>query len=475
MNNALIILILCSFFAGMLLIGYVTSKKTKTMSDFYIGGRTFGTFTTSATQIASAFGGGMMVAHVGIGYAYGFAEFVYVGMAFPLGVWLLSHLLSDSLRDGDYFTTADWMCGLYGDSKALRLATSITTLMVTLSWWISQPVAAGKIIHALTGIPVEIGIIVSVIVVVIYTMSGGMLAVAYTDVLQLCLMVLGVAVLLPITLIKAGGMSSVMSLVPAKNLGLLAPGKSVIIGWIFAVTAGQMVLPIYHQRILAARSSKIAKKSLKSLMISCIIAGAWASVLGMAIFALNPLISDSETAVVWAIENVLPSSIAVFILAAIVAAIVSTADSALHTSITSISRDIYHQLIHPAAKDEEIMHFSKKATVFLGLIGICIGIFVPQVIKLLVLGYTLTASGLLFPLVLGCHWKKVSSRGALAGIISGIAAAIIFSIAIPIFNLSFPAIIPGLITSLVCTVAFSNHTNNKQQLLDQNKKDAQGV
>ena len=57
MNNALIILILCSFFAGMLLIGYVTSKKTKTMSDFYIGGRTFGTFTTSATQIASAFGG----------------------------------------------------------------------------------------------------------------------------------------------------------------------------------------------------------------------------------------------------------------------------------------------------------------------------------------------------------------------------------------------------------------------------------
>lgn len=474
MNNALIILILCSFFAGMLLIGYVTSKKTKTMSDFYIGGRTFGTFTTSATQIASAFGGGMMVAHVGIGYAYGFAEFVYVGMAFPLGVWLLSRFLTNSLRDGEYFTTADWMCGLYGESKSLRLATSVTTLMVTLSWWISQPVAAGKIIHALTGIPLEVGIIVSVIVVVIYTMSGGMLAVAYTDVLQLCLMVLGVAVLLPITLIKAGGISTVMSLVPAQNLGFMAPGKSVIIGWIFAVTAGQMVLPIYHQRILAARTSKIAKKSLKNLMISCIIAGVWASLLGMAIYALNPMISDSETAVVWAIENLLPSSIAVFILAAIVAAIVSTADSALHTSITSISRDIYHQLIHPTAKDEDIMGFSKKATVFLGVIGISIGIFVPQVIKLLVLGYTLTASGLLFPLVLGCHWDKVNSRGALGGIIGGIVAAITFSVAIPIFSWSFPAIIPGLLVSLFCTIIFSNSKNKSTELKDYtNKANAQ--
>lgn len=364
--------------------------------------------------------------------------------------------LTDSLREREYFTTADWMCGLYGESKHLRLATSIATLMVTLSWWISQPVAAGKIIHALTGIPLEVGIIASVIVVVIYTMNGGLLAVAYTDVLQLCLMVLGIVVLLPITMMEAGGLSSILASVPPENVGFMAPGKTVIIGWLFAVTAGQMVLPIYHQRILAARTSAIAKGSLKSLMISCILAGVWASILGMAIYTVNPNITDSETAVVWAIENLIPSGIAVFILAAIVAAIVSTADSALHTSVTSISRDIYHQIIHPAASDKDIMRYSKKATFFLGVVGIVIGIFVPQVIKLLVIGYTLTASGLLFPLVLGCHYKKATSRGALAGILGGITTAISFSIMIPVFGWEFPAIIPGLIASLACTLGFSH-------------------
>lgn len=455
MNNGLILCILGIFFASMLLIGYLTSKKMTTAADFYIGGRNFGTLATSATQIASAFGGGMMVAHVGIGYTYGFAEFVYVGMAFPLGVWLLARFMSGSLREKEYFTTADWMCGLYGESKALRLATSVTTLMVTLSWWISQPVAAGKIIHSLTGLPLWSGILVSVVVVVIYTMNGGLLAVAYTDVLQLCLMILGVVVLLPMALIKAGSISHIMAAVPPENLGFMAPGKTVIIGWLFAVTAGQVVLPIYHQRILAARTVKIAQRGLKNLMFSCLIAGLWASLLGMAIFTLQPGILDSETAVVWAIENILPSGVSVFILAAIVAAIVSTADSALHTSVTSISRDLYHQIVHPDAKDDEIMAYSKLITVLLGVIGLIIGIFIPQVIRLLVIGYTLTASGLLFPLVLGCHWKKATHQGALAGIIGGILTAILFSIAIPHFGWPIPAILPGLIASLCLTVGVS--------------------
>ena len=77
------------FFAGMLVIGAWASRLQKTAADFYVGGRRFGTLTVTATQMASAFGGGMMVAHVGLGYAYGMAEMVYL-LALSAGVVLLA-------------------------------------------------------------------------------------------------------------------------------------------------------------------------------------------------------------------------------------------------------------------------------------------------------------------------------------------------------------------------------------------------
>ncbi len=449
-----LVIVLGAFLVGMLAVGAWASKKQKTASDFYVGGRNFNTLTVTATQIASAFGGGLMVAHVGLGYKFGFSEFIYVGIAIPVGVMLLATLVAGWLRNQNFYTTADWMCYQYGDSKTLRVVSSMVAMLVTMGWWVSQPIAAGKVINALTGIPVNVGIIVSAVVVIIYTMSGGIIAVAYTDVAQLGLMLFGMLILLPLAIAKGGGISEIFAAVPPENLTFIGgAGKKVVLGWILAVLPGQMVLQVYHQRIYAAKSTKVAKQGLYNLAISCVIAGLWASLLGMAIYKINPGL-EKEMAMTWAVMNLLPKAVGVIILGAIVAAIVSTADSALHSTTASITRDLYQVIFKPDASDDEILKFSKKCIIILGIVGVIIGIYMPGVLKVLVLGYTLTSSGLLFPLFLGRFWKRMTKEGAIAGMIGGVGAAFLFSF-LPSLKAIMPAIGAGLITSLVALIVVS--------------------
>ncbi len=152
--------------------------------------------------------------------------------------------------------------------------------------------------------------------------------------------------------------------------------------------------------------------------------------------------------------NVLPSAVGVFILGAIIAAIVSTADSALHSTSACITRDLYQGIFKTDATDEDVLRFSKKCIAALGVVGIIIGLFMPFVLKVLVLGYTLTTSGLLFPLFLGRFWKKANKYGAIAGMAGGIVAVALFEL-IPSLKAIMPSVGAGLITSLVSMVGVS--------------------
>jgi solute:Na+ symporter, SSS family len=441
------------FFAGMLAIGAWASRLQRTAEDFYVGGRRFGTLTVIATQMASAFGGGMMVAHVGLGYAYGVAELVYL-LALAVGVLLLAVLVAGWLRTQDFYTTTDWMVAQYGESRTLRAVTSTVGMLVTMGWWVSQPIAAGKVLEALTGLPMELGIIISAVVVVLYTMWGGIIAVAWTDLAQLGLMIFGMVVLLPLALHHAGGPAAVLASVPPENLGPWAPGKAVVWGWVLAVLPGQMVLQVYHQRIYAARSVRVARRGLFVLAIGCLLAGAWATMLGMSIHSIVPDLPDKDGAMTWAVVNLLPRGVALLVLGAIVAAIVSTADSALHSTASSITRDLYQGIWRPQASDAEILRFSRRCIMALGVVGILIALWLPFIIQVLVLGYTLTAAGLLFPLYLGRFWRRASRAGAIAGMVAGVTVAAAFSFP-PLDALLLPAVAPGLVASLLATVAVS--------------------
>jgi len=291
-------------------------------------------------------------------------------------------------------------------------------------------------------------------------MYGGIIAVAYTDVAQLGLMIFAVVIILPLAISEAGGLDVIFATVPEANLGLTAPGNDVIWAWALAVLPGQMVIQTYHQRIYAAKSEKVARQGLYNLAISSVVAGVWASLLGMAIYTIHSGLEDQEQAMMWIVMEILPEIAAVFVIAAIVAAIVSTADSALHCTAASITRDFYQCIFNPQATDEDILRFSGRCIMALGVLGVVIGIWVPDVLGALLMGYTLTTSGLLFPLYLGRFWNRINASGAIAGMFSGVGAALVFSMD-ALQGYHIPAVAAGLVASLIATVLVSLLTGSK--------------
>jgi Na+/proline symporter len=319
---------------------------------------------------------------------------------------------------------------------------------------VAQPIAAGKILSVTTGLPFEVCLILSAVIIIITTTVGGIVAVAYSDVAQLCVKVLLMAGLLPLAIVAAGGLARVFASVPAQNLTISAPGSNVLLGWVLAIVPATMVKQAYHLRIFSARTERIAARGLYNLAIAGCLVGVWAALMGMAIYTINPSLEDPEHATVWLIRHQLPPWLVVIVLAAMIASIAAAAGSALHSFSSSITRDVYQMLLKPEASDRQLRRVSQISVVAVGIIGIAIAIARPVILDALLLGYSLTAAGLFFPLILGRFWKQATHAGAIAGILAGVSFTILFNI-VPGLAHYMPAVAAGLLASLIALVVVS--------------------
>lgn len=462
MNALPLLLLVALLLLGLLTMGLWVSRKARSSDDFMVGGRRFGLLISTATQIAATFGGGVMLAQVGIAYQWGFAVLVYSSIAAPLGVFLLAKFFAPWLRRQNFYTTADWMCHRYGESSLLRGLTSAVVSLYAVAVSVAQPIAAGKILSVATGLPFEACLIAAALIVIIITMAGGIVAVAYTDIAQFCVKMALIFGLLPLAISKAGGLPQVFDLVPSESLTMTGPGTHVLLGWLLAVLPATMVKQTYHLRIFSARTEKIAAGGLYNLAIASALVGVWAALVGMSIYAMNPGIEDPEHATVWLIQNQLPPWLATVALAAMIASIAAAGDSALHSVSTCVTRDIYQMLLKPNASDRQLRVVSQISVVVIGLIGIGIAIAVPVVLEALLLGYSLTAAGLFFPLIFGSWWKRATRAGAIASVFSGVSVTVLFNV-VPSLSEYVPAVVAGLLASLSALVLVSTVGGQKQQ------------
>jgi SSS family solute:Na+ symporter len=267
-------------------------------------------------------------------------------------------------------------------------------------------------------------------------------------------MVLLILGLLPLAIIEAGGFSHIFATVPPKNLTIFAPGNDVLLAWLLAVLPATMVKQTYHLRIFGATSEQVAARGLYNLAMAGCFIGLWAALMGMAIYTINPALKDQEHATVWLIQHLLPPWMMVIVLAAMVAAIAAAADSALHSFSSSFTRDIYQMLLKPDATDRQLRRVSQLSVVAIGFIGIFIAIAVPVVLDALLLGYSITAAGLFFPLIVGRFWKAATHAGAIASIVAGVVFTVLFSIVDELKAL-MPAVMAGLLASLIALIAVS--------------------
>ncbi|MCK4793500.1 MAG: hypothetical protein KAV87_57760 [Desulfobacteraceae bacterium] len=453
---------LSCYLAGMLLIGYFMSKRIHTAEDYLVAGRNLGYVLHTATMTSCFIGGAMLIALPGISYSLGLWSDKFLwGINAIWGGFLLCLLLLGTFVMPNLWRLKQLSIGDFYYSRFSRLAGITATIIDTgafVFWVAVQVIVFAKIISPLTGISMGVAIIVALVVVCTYTLLGGLWAVGVTDIFQVSIVIIGVIILFPVSLIKVGGWGAVTGSVPLDMMKFFPQESSfnVWLAWIgvwLLVGFGGLAAPDVTQRAYAAKSPKVARYS---AYITILIAGGFGVLTillgyigftfvkngGMPTEMLKMLADDPELIVPLLFKTILPGPLVVLFLGAGVCAIMSAADSALLALSGMISKNIYMDIFRPDCSPKRLLLVSRLVVVCVTIVAGAIALYFPYAGLLVAFAFDLMMACLLAPLILGIFWKKTNSYGAVAGMFIGLVFRVIVSGLIEGFNfegITYPA------------------------------------
>ena len=464
--NLTVAIVVAVYMLAMLFIGWYSSTRITSNSDFMVAGRRLGPLLMAGTLAATEIGGGSSLGVVQNGMSgYGISSAWYIvtmGLAF-----VILTFLAPKFREATVKTVPEYFRRRYG--KSAGLITAIIMLLPLVGLTAGQFIASAVILSTMLGISYKVAVIVVAVVVTIYAIMGGLWSVTLTDFIQVFLIVIGMIIAVPFATNMAGGWENIAANVPAETFNLFSGYNLVdIIGltvmYLATFTVGQEAVSRYY----AARDGKAARQgSILAAVINFVFAFIPA-ILGVIVLALmNMGIFDAaEFADVGAryalpvlAMRAMPSLICGLLFAGIISATMSSSDSDLLGAGSIFANDIYRAVLKPDATNEQVMNVTKITMILVGVASMFIALFnTSSIVTLLMFCFTLRAAGSFFPYVLGHYWKGSSLGGTIASLISGsivviyvenISKGVLFGI-----NVRQP-IIPGLIVGLVFFVVFS--------------------
>jgi sodium/proline symporter len=469
--NSIIILMFALYLIFMLLIGVVFYFRTKNLSDYVLGGRQLGGWVTSMSAQASDMSGWLLMGLPGAAYLSGLSS-AWIAFGLAIGTYLNWKVIAKRLRvytevAGDSLTIPDYFENRFKDnSKVLRIMSAVFIVIFFLFYTSSGFVAGAKLFSTVFGIPYSKALVIGSFVIVSYTFLGGFMAVCWTDFFQGIMMFIAV-IMVPIIGIKTlGGWNATIGAISCTNPHLLnlftnADGTSIsLIGTIslLAWGLGYFGQPHILVRFMAIKSSKEIKKA-RIIAIVWVILSLTASVLiGMVgmMYLKTPLVgSDSEKVFMILIHKMFHPAVAGFLLSAALAAIMSTADSQLLVTASSITEDFYKVLFRKNASEKELVWISRLAVMIVAVIAYFLALDENSSVLQLV-AYAWAGFGATFgpTIILSLFWNRITKNGALAGMISGGVTVIIWkALSGGIFELY--EIVPGFIISIIAIVIVS--------------------
>ncbi|HHV53204.1 MAG TPA: sodium:solute symporter family protein [Synergistaceae bacterium] len=468
--HAIDLVIIAIYFFSLIAIGYyvmISKKTTGETESFLAADRNMGIIRTTGSCAATDIGGGFSIAMGGLGFSLGFSG------SWLMAVSALSAVLAAFLMVPKVKRWADRVKGLTtGDLFAARFGNRtglMAAILVGLSWFTfvgGQVIAGAKLVSGVLGLPVTLTIIVAGAVILTYTAMGGLKAVMSTDVFQLVVLLVGIVLIaVPIGFFRVGGIDGLVDKLSASPESAMlldwgAVSWKEAVGWFLSIFPVWFISIATVQRVIAAKDERTAKLGvfLTGFPIEWPLFAVGTTLIGMFARALLPDLADPELATPALITAILPVGLTGLVVAAYIAAVLSTADSCLVGSVAIFVNDIYRKLINPDANDGELVRVSRIATIVLGILAIGLAYMVPRIIELVLYAYTFGAAGLFFPMLALLFWKRATAAGAFWSILLGGGSAVLWTIAGQPYGLS--GSYAGWIISFVTLVAVSLKTDH---------------
>jgi len=429
-----------AYFLVLIWIGVsvVRSRSEKNKYDSFLAAdRNMNLLQTTSSAAATDIGGGFSIAMGGLGFTLGVSGSWMIAVS-GLSIVMVSFLMVPKVK-----RWSDRVKGLTtGDLFAARFDRKTGTLaavVIGLSWFTfvgGQIIAGGKLLQVTLNMNLTVAVLVSGAVILAYTTMGGLKAVIYTDVFQMLVLMIGIVfIAVPIGLIEVGGWSAMAQQFSSSDstkhlLDWSAVGWRQMLGWFFAIFPVWFISIAAMQRIIAARDVKTAQRGffLTGIPIEWPLFAIGSTMIGLFARYLIPDLTDPELATPMIIMQLLPAGIAGLVIAAYIAAVMSSADSCLMGPVAIFTNDIYKRYIKPNSSELHLVRVARYATLILGILAIVTAYLIPNVLDLILYAYTFGSAGIFFPMLGLLFWKKTTAKGAFWSMLLGGSSAVIYSI-----------------------------------------------
>ncbi|MBR2561083.1 MAG: sodium/proline symporter [Eubacterium sp.] len=482
-----ILIVMIVYMLAIVMVGFAFSKKNDSVGNFYLGGRKLGPFVTAMSAEASDMSSYLLMGLPGLAYLTGLADVGWTAIGLAVGTYLNWLFVARKLRRytarTGSITVPDFFSDRYGDDRRiLMLIGALVIIVFFIPYTGSGFAACGKLFSSLFGVSYHGAMIVSAIVIIVYTMLGGFLAVSTTDFIQSIIMTVALFIVLGFGIHMAGGMDAVIA--NAQQLsgylsftqthdpvsGAASPYGPITVLSTTAWGLGYFGMPHILLRFMAIEDERKLALSRRVASVWVVISMGIAVLIGIVGFGMTsagevPLLegSASETIIVqisslMSTYGWVPAIFAGIILSGILAATMSTADSQLLAASSSVSENIFHKYFKLDIEEKKLMLLARLSLLIIAVIGIGIA-WNPDSSVFQIVSFAWAGFGAAFgPVVLlALFWRRSNKWGALAGMIAGGLMVFIWKFGVrPIGGAwNIYELLPAFIVAIVVNVIFS--------------------
>jgi SSS family solute:Na+ symporter len=448
-NQLLDFVVLVLYFAVIIGAGYWGLKRARSADDYLVAGRRLGPFMYIGCLAAVVLGGASTIGGVALGYDYGISG-MWLVFWIGMGVIALGILMSSRLSRLGVYTVSEMLENRYG--AASRLISAIIIAAYALMIAVTSTIAIGTVFNVVLPLSASAAILVAGGLVVAYSVAGGMWSITLTDIIQFCIMTVGIFFLLvPLSISAAGGLSAMQEALPASYFDITAIGWQTIFTYFLLFFFGLMIGQDIWQRVFTARSPEIARWGSVAAGVYCLLYALAGALVGTAARVILPDLGSSDNAFARITTEALPVGITGLVLAAALAAVMSTASAGLLASSTLLANDVYAGFI--SRGDHNKVLVSRVTTLLVGIVVLVISLIVSDVVGALTVAYDLLSGALFVPIVGALFWRRATAAGALASMAAGSVVVVTFMVLDGLF--ANTPIIWGMLASLVVFVVVS--------------------
>ncbi|WP_059103091.1 sodium/pantothenate symporter [Shouchella shacheensis] len=462
---------LLTFLVLVFLVGIWSNRKmaksSSFLSDYFLGSREFGGIVLAMTMVATYGSASSFLGGPGAAYSIGFGWVLLAMTQVATGYFVLLILgkkFAIVTRRYNAVTLIDFLKERYKSTSVVLLSAG-SIIVFLFSAMAAQWVGGAYLIQSLTGLSYTAALFIFTISVLIYVTIGGFRAVAITDTIQGIVMFFGTFILLIAVIVAGGGLSNIFADLVAENPNLITPygqdrqlTAAYISSYWILVGVGVVALPQVAVRAMSYRNSRAMHRA---IMVGTVVVGVIMlnmHLIGVFARPVLPGIDVADQVIPLIALDVLPPWLAGIVLAAPLAAMMSTVDSLLLLVSSSVVKDVYMNYIRPASSDTHVKKVSMGVTGLIGVGAFLIAIHPPELLIFLNLfAFGGLEAAFMWPLILGLYWKYANKSGAIASMITGIGSYI----AIHFYNgaygdlLGVHTVTVPVVLSLLAFVVFS--------------------